>query len=268
MDLSIILLNYKQKGLIKQSLKNLLALDLPMAYEIIVVDNNSRDGLAELVSLEFLSVKLVQSEKNLGFAGGNNLGVARARGRYIMILNPDVIILNDTIAKMYHFMEEHSQAGIVGPKIHNADGSLQYSCSRFPDWHLPFYRRTFLSKTKKGRAWINHYLMTDWDHNQSRTVEFLYGACLMVRRSFLNNQPLFDERYFMYMEDLDLCRTFWEKGYEVWYLAGAQVTHFHNRQSAESNFFLALFSKTARMHLLSWLKYFCKFKGKKLPMVK
>lgn len=265
MDLSIIILNYKQKGLVKYCLKNLLSLDIPLSHEIIVVDNASADGTGEMIKNEFMGVKLIEAKTNQGFSAGNNLGINKAQGKYLLILNPDLTILSDAILKLYRFMEDHPEVGMSGPKILNPDASLQYTCSRFPDWRLPFYRRTFLSKTKTGQKWSEYYLMTDWDHQSNRPVDWLFGACLMVRKSALEKVGRLDERFFLYMEDLDWCRRFWEQGFEVWYVAGAKVIHYHQRLSAEVSILWSLFSKTARIHLISWLKYFFKYWKKSLP---
>jgi hypothetical protein len=260
MELSIIILSYKQKGLIRQSLKGLKFLNIPFNYEIIVVDNNSGDNIKEMISSEFMNVKLIEAAANRGYAAGNNLGIKEAKGKYVLILNPDVTILGDAITKLIEFMDSHSHCGICGPKVLNADNSLQYTCSRFPDWRLPFFRRTFLGRTLQGKKWSEDYLMMDWDHNQDRQVDWLFGACLMVRREAIDEVGLLDERYFLYMEDLDWCRRFWDKAWEVWYVASAEVIHYHQRLSAEGNFFTSLFSRTARMHLASWIKYFLKFR--------
>ena len=263
-DLSIIILSYKQQGLVKQSLRGLRSLNIPLDHEIIVVDNNSQDGLAEMVKNEFMEVKLIEAGENRGYAAGNNLGIKKAQGKYILILNPDVTILSDAITKLFDFLEQNPRAGIVGPQIKNPDGSIQYSCSRFPDWRLPFFRRTFLSDTKKGRQWNSNYLMMDWDHRQNRQVDWLFGACLMVRQEAIDQVGLLDEGYFLYMEDLDWCRRFWEKNWQVWYLAETEVIHFHQRMSAEGSLLSSFFSKTARIHFTSWLRYYFKFKNRKL----
>lgn len=265
MDLSIVILNYQQKGLVKYCLKNLLSLDIPLKYEIIVVDNNSHDGLDRLISEQFLRVKFIQAGQNRGYAAGNNLGIKAASGKYILILNPDIRILSNAIMGLYNFMEANPNAGLAGPKILNPDNSLQYTCSRFPDWRLPFYRRTSLGATSRGKLWLNRYLMLDWNHEENKKVDWLFGACLIVKKSALENVGLLDEKYFLYMEDLDWCRRFWENKWQVWYVAGACVIHFHQRTSAEKGLWLAFFSKTARIHLASWLSYFNKFRNKSLP---
>lgn len=266
MLLSIVILNYKTLGLIKNCLKAIKELNWNFSYEIIIVDNCSNDGSAEYIKENLFEVKLIESPKNLGFGGGNNLGIKEAQGKYVMVLNPDILILNNAVDKMIAFMEKNLSAGLVGPKLLNPDGSLQYSCSRFPDWYLPFYRRTILSNTKKGKKWVDHYLMKDWDHQSNQKVDWLYGACLLVRQSALEKVGLFDqENYFMYMEDLDWCRRFWENNYEVWYLSEAEVIHFHQRDSADSSGITGIFKKSGRIHLKSFLKYCLKFRGKPLP---
>ncbi len=267
MILSIIILNYKTSGLVKNCLKAIKDLNLSYDYEVIVVDNNSQDDSVQCLKENYFDIKLIESEKNLGFSGGNNLGIKEAQGRYILILNPDILVLSKAIDKMITFLEEHSHAGIIGPKLINPNGTLQYSCSRWPDWRLPFYRRTFLSKTKKAQKWSDDYLMKDWDHQSNQKVDWFYGACLMARKDAIKEVGLLDERYFMYMEDLDWCRRFWEKGWQVWYLANAEVIHYHKRESAVGTGFKGIFKKSGRVHLQSWLKYYLKYRGKRLPKI-
>lgn len=260
MDISIVILNYKSAGLVKNCLKSLEELRLPYEYEVILVDNNSQDGSAEYFKNNFFNYQLVASGKNLGFAGGNNLGIRKARGQFILLLNPDIVIFSDAVKRMMDFMKNHPQVGLLGPKLVNPDGTLQYSSSFFPDWRLPFYRRTFLGDTAKGRVWIDHYLMKDWDHASNRSVDWLYGACLFIRKEAIDQVGLLDERYFMYMEDMDWCRRFWLKKWEVWYLAEASVIHYHQRESALGGGLAGLFKKSGRVHLTSWLKYYLKWK--------
>jgi GT2 family glycosyltransferase len=268
MDLSIVILNYYNKNLIKEFLKNLAELNLPYDYEIIVVDNASYDGIGEVLTKNFSAVKFIQSSKNGGFAAGNNLGIKQATGKYILICNPDLAILSDAVQCLYNYMEANPKVGLAGPRLINADKSIQPSCTSFPDWHLPLYRRTFLANSQRGKKWLADYLLADLDHYQNHLVPALFGACLMVRRSALEPVGLMDERYFMYMEDLDWSRRFWEQGYQVAYAGEAEVIHLHRRESATDHPWETLFSKTARYHIVSFLKYLKKFKGKSLPEVK
>jgi len=259
MDLSIIILNYKTLGLVKNCLKAIEDLALPYQYEIIVVDNNSGDDSVEYLREHYLNVKLIESSKNLGFAGGNNLGLKKASGKYILILNPDILILSTAVQTMFDFMARSPKVGLCGPKLKNPDDSLQYSCSRWPDWRLPFYRRTFLGRTKKGKLWTDNYLMKDWNHNSNKKVDALYFACVLVRKSAINEVGLLDERYFMYMEDLDWCRRFWQKNWEVWYVAEAEAVHYHQRESAVGRGVKGIFRKAGRVHMQSWIRYYFKW---------
>lgn len=265
-DLSIIILNYRQSGLVKYLLRRLVS-DPPknLDYEIIVVDNASKDDIEEVVAKNSGPITLIKSKSNKGYASGNNLGMKKAEGKYILILNPDILISGKDIELMVEWLKNHPQVGMVGPKINNPDGTLQYSCSRFPDWRLPFFRRTFLGGTTAGKKWTDNYLMLDFDHQSDKAVDWLFGACLLVRAEALKTVGLLDERYFLYMEDLDWCRRFWEKNWEVWYTATASAIHFHHRQSAEGFVLTALFSRSARIHLTSWFKYFWKFLNKQNP---
>ncbi|MFA6422761.1 MAG: glycosyltransferase, partial [Candidatus Buchananbacteria bacterium] len=124
MDLSIIILNYKTKGLLKQCLRGIGLFSLPLKYEIIVVDNASADGTERMMKEEFSNYQFIQSQKNKGFSAGYNLGIKEARGKFLLLLNPDIAVLADSILKMYHFMESNSQVGLAGPKLLNPDGKV------------------------------------------------------------------------------------------------------------------------------------------------
>ncbi len=280
----MILLNYKDRGLLKQCLKGIIAAQPQLEYEVIVVDNNSADGslalAAEMLRREekitppWISVKqlakppfrTIQSEKNLGFGGGHNLGIKAAAGRYILIVNPDIALVPGALEKMHSFMEANPDVGMIGPKLIYPDGTIQYSCRRFPTSLIPLYRRTVFGKLRFAEKATGHYLMQDSDHQQAIPVDWLFGACLMIRKSALDKVGLFDERFFMYFEDLDLCRRFWQNGFKVVYLPTVVLVHYHQRLSAEKGGILGIFSSGGRMHVLSGIKYFVKYLGQKPPI--
>lgn len=258
MDLSIVILNYKSSGLVKYCLKGIATLNLDFDYEIIIVDNDSRDNCIEMVKHDFGAsprVKTIQSDKNLGMGAGNNLGLRIAQGKYILILNADIIILPGTLEKMLTHMDSHEKIGILAPKLLNPDKSIQASAFRFPDFWRPLYRRTMLKKTNWGQKKLAHFLITDWDRQTSRSVNWALGACLLFRKSALDQVGLFDERFFLFFEDMDLCRRFQNQGHEVWYLHNAPMIHYPHRLSTKK-----FLSKPVRAHLISQLKYFWKWK--------
>lgn len=268
MDISIIILNYKTRGLVRQCLKGIDIARPNLEYEIIVVDNDSGDGTAEMVSQSFPQVKFVKSPANVGFAAGNNFGIRKARGRYIMILNPDITITPGSLEKMLSYMETNMAVGLVAPQLLNPDKTIQNSCYHFPSLGVPIYRRTPLGKTERGRRILKWYLMNDWNHNETREVDWCLGACLMARRSAIEQVGFLDQRYFMYFEDADWCRRFWQAGFKVVYLPEAKMVHYHIRQSADVPWFLGFFQKISRIHMASAIKYFWKFRGRPSPRIK
>ncbi len=263
MDLSIIIVNYNQKNLLKQSLKGIDLVKPKLDYEIIVVDNNSADS-----SPDFLrqlknkneKLKIILNNKNLGFAKANNLGIKNSLGKYILILNPDIVVLENSIEKLYQFMEENEKVGICGPKLINPDKSIQPSCFRFPKWYTPILRRTFVRKFSWAKKKINEYLMADFNHLEKKEVDWLLGACLMIRRKTLDEIGFFDERFFLYFEDVDLCRRAKNAGWKIFYFPDSCMVHYYQRASADQEGIFALFSKITWIHILSAIKYFLKWK--------
>ncbi|MDD4995363.1 MAG: glycosyltransferase family 2 protein [Patescibacteria group bacterium] len=262
MDVSIIILNYKSSGLARQCIKSIVAAAPKLEYEIIVVDNNSHDGIGRMLREQFPQVKFIQSSRNAGFAAGNNIGLRVATGRYAMIVNPDIIVNPGTLEEMVKEMDAHPEIGLLAPQLLNPDKTIQYSCYRLPTFGIPFYRRTPLGLTPRGKRMIRSYLMAEWDHAAPREIDWCVAACIMVRRSAVECVGYFDERYFMYFEDADWCRRFHQAGFRVVYFPRAKMFHYHIRQSADVPWFMGLFQKISRIHMASALKYFWKWKGK------
>ncbi|MFA5886668.1 MAG: glycosyltransferase family 2 protein [Patescibacteria group bacterium] len=263
MDLSIIILNYQSKLKLFNCLKSISSDYLSTrSYEIIVVDNNSGDDLGDL-TLNYPAVKLIMSPKNLGMGGGNNLGIAVARGEFILVLNPDTVVKERAILTLLEYLRGHSDVGLVGPKTLSADGSLQQTCLRWPQFFLPFWRRTFLGSFFQAAQ--DNFTMQSFDHQSIAAVDWLMGSCLLFKREITLSagqifRPLFDERYFMYFEDTDLARQFRAKNLAVVYNPNALIIHDHARESAKYPWYLAIFlSSLARHHISSWLKYFWKW---------
>ncbi len=260
-DISIIILNYKTRGLLKQQLRALDREPIPRS-ETIVVDNASGDESVTMIREQFPAVTLVESERNVGFGSGINIGIRRSVGRYLLIMNPDVAVVPDAVAVLRQFLESHPTVGMVGPKLINPDGSVQTSARRFPSPMTIIYRRTPLGLVPWGRRSLRSFLMQDDDMNRAQPVDWMIGACYLMKRSALDNVGLFDERFFLYFEDTDLCRRFWEAGLEVWYVPEAEMVHYHQRESARYPWFTGLFSYPTRVHIASGIRYFTKYRGR------
>lgn len=266
MDISVIILNYRGRKLVAEQLKFFYAQTPRSSCEVIVVDNASNDGIGEYIQKHFPQTRFIQSPDNRGYAAGNNIGIKEARGTYVIIANPDIVLTADLVDGLYAWMEEHPRAGIAGPRILNADGTLQESCARFPSLLLPIMRRMFLDRTPWGKRWHQWYFMRDWDHTSPKAVDWLFGACVIVRMSALQKVGLLDEDFFLYLEDTDWCRRFWEQGYEVWYVPQASATHLHHR-SSEGTPLALFFNRSSRIHSMSFIRYIWKYRGKKNPHV-
>ncbi len=266
MDLSIIILNYKTSGLLKQCLKGINLFKSPLTHEIIVVDNASGDRIGQILAQDFKEVKFIRAKANRGFSAGYNLGLKEAQGRYLLLLNADIAVLDNAILKMCQFMDEHPRVGLAGPKLLNPDGTVQMSAFQFPSFWTPLYRRTLLGRLPFAQRAIREYLMSDWDHAESRSVDWVLGGCMIVRREARQQVGLLDERFFIYFDDIDWCRRFWQAGWQVYYIASASLVHYHRRESAEYPSLIGgLFNYPTRAHISSWLKYFVKYFGVPLP---
>jgi len=260
MDISIIILNYKSRGLALNCVKSIKEADFNnLKYEIIVVDNNSSDGVGEILAWQYPDVKFIQNKKNLGMGAGNNVGIKKAQGKYVVIMNPDTIAFVDTFKKLYDFMEVNPESGLAGPKQFYPDKTIQNSCYRWYNLFTPVYRRTPLGKLPWAKKDVARFLMEDFNHNSEKEVDWLLGSFLFCRRVCLNQIKLFDQRFFMYFEDTDLCRRAWNKNWKVVYYPDSQIIHNHKRQSAEDPWYKFFWNRTSRAHVVSWIRYLRKW---------
>jgi len=261
MKLSIVILNYKSKNLVKGQLKKILTFKFSWPWEIIVVDNNSQDGIGQIIKKYFPVVKFLQFKKNIGMGAGNNAGIKASSGEYILIANPDIFITEDAVKTMVSFMDRNKKTGVIGPSILNPDKTPQESCWRFPKFITFIYRRTFLGNTSIGRSHLKSHSYYDLSHNDNIEVDWVLGGCMLIRRQTLKEIGMFDSRFFLFLEDTDLCRRATLAGWQVWYLGRAKVIHLPHRLSASRGFIIKyLFSKIVWIHICSWIKYFWKWR--------
>lgn len=235
LDLSISIVNWNTKDLLRGCLKSIYENTHKIDFEIFVVDNASSDGSAEMVEEEFPQVKLIKNNKNLGFAKANNKALKETTGKYILLLNPDTVILGGALDIMVEFMEEHKDIGALGPKLINRDGTLQPSCRSFPTLATAFFENTFLDRLFPRNRIIGRYKMGYWDHDNIREVDQPIGACLMVKQEAINQIGLLDEQFYMYYEEVDLCYRMKKIGWRIYFLPQAQVIHYGGQSSAVAN---------------------------------
>lgn len=265
-DICITVVNTKELSEIKHSLKTLLqdSKNSGLTIGTVIIDNATGEDLESLKN-DIADLTIIKQDKNMGFGRSHNAAFKKVPAKYYFILNPDTEFPpgQNFLRKMYDFMEAHPKIGIAGPKIIYPDGSLQYSCYRFPVFVQPFFSRTKWGKTGRGKEISDKFLMKDFDHNQTIPVDWVMGSAMFARSFAMEQVGGFDDRYFMYAEDSDLCRKMWEKNWAVYYVHDVYLKHVHNRASAKvPGIINALFkNRFARAHLISWFKYFWKWRG-------
>jgi len=268
-DLSVIVVSWNVSTLLRRCLRSLY--DSPgvsfatpdgaaaplISAEVIVVDNASRDGSAEMVRAEFPEAVVIANHTNLGFTAANNQGLETSRGRYVLFLNPDTEVTDDALATMVRYMDAHPEVGALGPELRFGDGSLQSSRRRFPSLADAFFESTPLAWHWPENAWARRYRMEDTPppDNAPQPVDWVVGAALMARRATLDQIGGFDEGYFMYSEELDWCRRAKEAGWQVVFLPEARIVHHEGKSSEQA---------VAARHIhfqTSKVRYFRKFHG-------
>lgn len=244
-DLSIIIVNWNVRDLLRDCLRSIFtSVGSRMAEdgalylggyraEVWVVDNASSDGSAEMVRAEFPQVNLIESGANLGFSAGNNVALRRCQGRYALLLNPDTRVVHDALTVLLDYAETHPELGVVGPQLRYGDGSLQPSRRRFPTLMTALMESTLFHQWWPRNPWAQRYIMADTPDDLAQEVDWVVGACMLVRREAFEQVGLLDESFFMYSEELDWCRRIAAAGWRVAYLPQAVVLHYEGQSSGQ-----------------------------------
>ena len=231
-DIAVIVVNWNACADLRVCLASLYAEPRPgVGYEVWVVDNGSADGSAAMVRAEFPQVRLIENAENLGFSKANNQAIARTKTEYVFLLNSDAAIHPGALDRLAAYADAHPHSGILGPQVLNPDGSLQFSCRRFPSLGAGFFRNTYLGRLFPHNKFARDYLMNDFDHAHDKAVDWVSGCAMLLRRDLINRIGALDERFYMYCEDVDICQRAWDNGWEVVYVPEAVVTHAIGRSS-------------------------------------
>ncbi len=225
-DLSVSIVSWNAREHLERCLgsvfENVGGLDL----EVFVVDNDSSDGTADMVGSRFPRVSFIRNPKNVGYGVANNQAFRLCSGRHVLVLNPDTLIRPGSLKGLVDFLDSHESAGVVGPKILNPDGSFQFSCMRnVPTLLSEVFELTRLNRKFPKNRIIGSYYMTYCDPDSEREVSLLSGSCMMLRKTALDSVGGFDEGFFMYAEDMDLCHRVVRTGWQCWYFPGVQIVH-------------------------------------------
>jgi len=227
-DIAVIIVSWNVLGDLRHCLQSIFAEPKPKVnFNVWVVDNASSDGSADMVEQEFPDVNLIRNDKNTGFSTANNQAITKSvDSRYVFLLNADAFLSSPTtLDSLVEFADKHEKLAIAGAHVLNPDGSLQYSCRRFPGLRAGLFRNTLLGRLFPKNQYTTQYLMGDMDHSKERQVDWVSGCAMLISRRFIESNGALDERFFMYCEDVDICKRAWTSGYEVWYCPDAFVTH-------------------------------------------
>lgn len=252
-DLSVECLASIQRAQRKSMLKTTVA----------VVDNASTNYFAN----EFVDENLPGSicllrNIDAGYGRSCNRGVAEVEADYYFILNPDTILTHETVFDdLYEFVKSHPKAGIIAPLVFYPDGHLQDTCRRFPKWHVPILQRSWLGETARGKAYLRKFLMRDYAHAETRMVDWVQGSAMFIPGDLYKRLGGFDERFWMYCEDMDLCRRSWALHHPVYYVPSICIEHGYGKASDGQGNIIMKFLKNpmSRAHLFSWMLYFWKW---------
>ncbi len=234
MDVSAVIVNWNTKDLTSQCIKSILQGQDRYRTEIILVDNASTDGSAEYFEKEFPEIRLIRNSQNLGFAKANNQGIMASSGRYICLLNSDVVILENCLEKLCDFLSDNPKVGLVGPKLLNADGTIQHSVAGLPTPWNTLCRALALDSIFPKIELFGDYLMKYREISETQPVDVIYGAMWVTTRQALGQVGLLDEQFFIFGEDLDWCKRFHDAGRNIVYLPLAQAIHHGGASSSKA----------------------------------
>lgn len=253
-DVSICIVSWNTRNILRNCIESIYDKTKGISYEIIVVDNNSHDDTCKMVKEEFPQCRLIENKDNLGFVKANNIAIKQAKGRYILFLNPDTELKTKAIEGMARFLDRETEYGAVGCKLIYPDGSIQHVCARtFPTPFNQFCLLVMLDRLFPHSKRFSTVEMRYWDHKNSRDIDCLSGACILVRREIIDRLSGFDEKIFMYAEDVDLCFRIKRKGWKIYYLSNEEIVHYSGASSKQhqKKFFSSIMQRESNLYFLN-----------------
>ena len=225
-DLSIIIVNYHHSHILSDCLESVYKTIEKIQFEIILVDNSSKDNGIKSILKRYPKTQYIKNSKNIGFSRANNQGAKLASGDFLLFINPDTIMIEKAVESMLNHIRSDSSIGVLGPKVLNSDNTIQYSCRKFPTiWSGLFNRYSLATRFFPNNRHSRDYLMLDYDHNSIRSVDWVSGCCMMISKLTFKKVNGFDENYFLFIEDVDLCQVMKKKGLRVIYFPNATIFH-------------------------------------------
>jgi len=265
MELSVVITHHREVDLLRKCLKALKKELIGIDAEIIVVLSEYQPKIFEILKQEFPEAKFLLFKDNLFYVRSANRGLKEARGNFVLIINDDVFVSENSLGLMLDFLKNNPKIGLLGPKILYPNGLEQPSCFRFYTPLTVLCRRTILGKMKFCQKNLSRFLYQDKNLNQPEGAEvdwMMNGSGVLLRKECLQKIGLLDERFCHYFSDVDWCRRFWQNGFKVVYFPKAVFYHYHGKRSGQGGILSLFFNKIARIHLIDGLRYFWKWRLK------
>lgn len=255
MDVSVVIVNWNTREILRDSLKSILDQTREVEFEVIVVDNASSDGSAQMVRSEFPTVRLIENDTNRGYGAAANQGMKLAAGRYVLVLNSDVIIWDGAIDKTVKYADKRQDAAIVTCQAWENREKVQITCFRFPSVLNMLLYMTGMDKVFKYNRFFGREWMLWWDRDSERQIDVATGMFLLVRREAIEEVGMMDEAFFMYYEETDWCRRFRDAGWKILFWPGAKVLHFHGGSQSSQQKAIEMFAQQRKSMLLYFRKH-------------
>ncbi|MBN1764019.1 MAG: glycosyltransferase family 2 protein [Sedimentisphaerales bacterium] len=234
MDVTIIIVNWNTRDILRDCLKSIYAQTRNITFEVIVVDNASADNSVQMIRTEFPQIILIENADNRGFAAGNNQGLEIARGRYVLLLNPDTIVLEGAIQKTVIFAEQHPKVAVIGIRNDRPGGRLIKNCFQFASVQNLIISSLGLHRLFPQSRFFGRERLLWWDYQSVREVDVVAGCCMLVRREAIDRAGMMDEAYFMYGEEMDWCWRFKKAGWKILYYPDARIIHYGGMSAAQN----------------------------------
>lgn len=256
-ELGVLIVSWNTRDLLRKCLQSLHAelLSSGIPADVILVDNASADGSADMARAEFPWVKVIANVDNRGFAAANNQGLRETSANNILLLNPDTEVQPGSLVTLLQFLKDHPKAGIVAPQLLNSDGSIQRSCREFPTFAGMLFELLGLSKLFPNDKRFGAYKMLDFAHDTAREVDQPEGACLLIPRRVIDEVGSLDEGYWMLFEEVDWCYRIKKAGWQIWFTPSAKVVH-HYGQSIKQVKVRMIVSSHRGLYRF-WAKHYC-----------
>lgn len=252
--ISIIIVTWDSEEVIKDCLDSVYSQKDEINFEVIVVDNGSEDNTKKIINEFFPEVNLISNPENLGYSFANNQGIEKAKGKFVLLLNPDVKLMNNFLFKMLEFMQKNQKVGALGPQLLNPDGSVQPSCREFPDFSTIIWEFSGLSYFFPKNKIFGRWRMGYFDHNFTREVPQPMGSALLLRRKTLNQTGLFDTNFKIFFSDVDLCFRIKRSGWKIYFYPEAKAVHLKGFSTKKAR------PKMIFLSHLGFLKFLKKYK--------